>query len=63
MEALDQTLAERIEEVILAHRGQPLLSTTGSHVALAELVSRTEGLEAAVRELAAEVERLGASSR
>ena len=58
MEALDQTLAERIEELIRAHTGQPLLSTTGSHSALAELVSRTEGLEKAVRELAAEVQRL-----
>jgi predicted sugar kinase len=58
MKALDETLSDRVDELIRAHRGQRLLSTTGSQAALAELAARTEGLEKAVREIAIEVERL-----
>jgi hypothetical protein len=60
MQTLDQTLSERVDEVIRSHKGQPLLSTTGPQVALGELMSRVQGLEEVVRTLAAEVERLGA---
>jgi predicted sugar kinase len=58
MKALDETLSDRVDELIRAHRGQRLLSTTGSQAALAELAARTEGLEKAVREIAIEVQRL-----
>jgi predicted sugar kinase len=58
MKALDETLADRVDELIRAHRGQRLLSTTGSQTALAELAARIEGLEKAVREIAVEVQGL-----
>jgi predicted sugar kinase len=58
MKALDETLSDRVDELIRAHRGERLLSTTGSQAALAELAARTEGLEKAVREIAIEVQRL-----
>lgn len=56
MKALDETLYQRVDQLIRAHTGPPLLSTTGSHGALAELASRVEGLEAAVREIALELQ-------
>jgi predicted sugar kinase len=58
MKALDETLSDRVDDLIRAHRGQQLLSTTGSQTALAELAARMEGLEKAVREIAVEVQRL-----
>ncbi len=64
METLNQTLFERVDEVIRAHKGgEPLLSTTGSHVAIGELIARTEGLEKAIREIAMEVQELAASQQ
>ena len=57
MNALDETLSDRVDELIRAHRGQRLLSTTGSQTALAELAARIEGLEKAVREIAVEIQR------
>jgi hypothetical protein len=41
-----------------AGKSQELRSTTGSHGALIELAGRVEGLERAVREIAAAVENL-----
>jgi predicted sugar kinase len=57
MNALDETLSDRVDELIRAHTGQPLLSTTGSQTALAELAARVEGLEKAVREIALEIQK------
>ena len=59
MELLDETLSERVDDVIRSHKCL-LLSTTGSQAALAELVRRSEGLEQAIREVALEVEKLAA---
>lgn len=56
MNALADTLSDRIDELIRAGKAQPLLSTTGSHGALVELAGRVESLEAAIRELARAVE-------
>jgi anti-sigma factor RsiW len=57
MKALDETLSDRVDDLIRAHRRQRLLSTTGSQTALAELAARMEGLEKAVREIALEIQR------
>jgi hypothetical protein len=59
--SLDQSLNARIDELLESHRTQRLLSTTGPQAAVRELAIRTQGLEKALRELAAEVERLSAS--
>ena len=61
MKTLDETLSERVDDLIREHTGSPLLSTTGSQGALAELALRLEGLEAVVREIALEVEHLSAA--
>jgi hypothetical protein len=62
METLAGTLLERVETLIGARTGeQPLLSTTATSAAIAELAARTEGLEMAVREIALEVQKLSAS--
>jgi hypothetical protein len=58
MNALGETLIERVDGLLDAGKSQELRSTTGSHGALIELCGRVEGLEQAVREVAAEVERL-----
>jgi predicted sugar kinase len=61
LETLAEALLERVDKLIEAQRShQPLLSTTATSVAIAELVARTEGLEHALREVAAEVQRLSA---
>ena len=61
MKTLDQTLCERVDELIRSHKGEQLLSTTGSQAAIAELTARSEGLEKAIREIALEVQKLAAS--
>ncbi len=61
MGALTETLLERVDKLIEAQKGQPLLSTTATSVAIAELVARSEGLAQALREVAVEVQRLSAS--
>jgi len=60
METLDETLCERVDEAIQSHKGL-LLSTSGPVSAIGELLTRSEGLEEAIREIAREVERLAAS--
>ncbi len=60
MEALDETLDARVDELIRSHKRQQLLSTTGSRVSIAELAARSEGHEKALREIALEVQRLAA---
>jgi hypothetical protein len=57
MEGVYETLYERVDELIGAHK-HPLLSTTGTHAALDELIARVEGHEEAIREIAREVEEL-----
>lgn len=52
-----QSLYERVDELIQSHKRMPLLSTTGSRAAIEELMSRTAGLEEAIRELALEIQR------
>jgi hypothetical protein len=64
MGTLDGALRHRIEE--LAGAGEDrrrLLSTTGTQVAIGELIARTDRLERAISELALEVEALTASAR
>ena len=42
---------------------QPILSTTGTQVAIAELIARNDRLERLVSELSLEIEALAASQR
>ena len=51
MEGVYETLSERVEMLIEAHK-HPLLSTTGTHGAITEVIERIEGLEKAIREIA-----------
>jgi hypothetical protein len=62
MEGVYETLYERVDKLIEAHKG-PLLSTTGDHAAIKELIARTKGLEQAIREIAREVTELAARPR
>jgi hypothetical protein len=59
MKASTTSLVERLEQLLGQKDHQPLLSTTATSTAIAELASRTANLEAALLEVAAEVERLG----
>jgi len=61
VKALDETLYERVDELISSHKLEELRSTTGSRVLISELAVRSEGLEMAIREIALEVQRLSAS--
>lgn len=63
MESLDEALRARIDELTGSTSGQPLLSTTGTQVAIAELIARSDRLERAIGELALEVETLVAAQR
>jgi hypothetical protein len=64
MDALDEALRARIDELAGSGRGrQPILSTTGTQVAIAELIARNERLERIVGELSLEIEALAASQR
>lgn len=58
METLNETLSRRVDDLIASHHRTTFLSTTGTRAGLDELICRNEGLEQAVRELAAEVQRL-----
>ena len=60
---LDETLCERVDELIRSHKFKPLLSTTGSRAFIAELAARSEGLEEAIREIALEVQEVAASQK
>jgi len=59
MEDVYETLCQRVDELIGAHK-HPLLSTTGTHAAIKELIARNEGLEKAIREIARDVQELAA---
>ncbi len=59
MDTLNEALRARIDELAGSDKGrQPILSTTGTQVAIAELVARTDRLERAVAELSLEIEAL-----
>jgi hypothetical protein len=64
METLDEALRARIDELTGPATGRnPLLSTTGTQAAIAELIARNDRLERAVAELSLEIEALAASQR
>ena len=63
MEDVDETLSERIDKLIGRPHKRPLLSSTGDHAAISELISRNKGLERAIREIAREVEELAGRPR
>ena len=61
MEELDQTLFERVDELIDNHKDRELQSTVGLQATVDELVLRNQGLESAIREIALEVQKLSAA--
>ena len=62
MDTLDEALRVRIDELAGSDKGrQPILSTTGTQVAIAELIARNDRLERVVGELSLEIEALAAS--
>ena len=56
MEDVYETLSARVDKLIGRPHKRPLLSSTGDHAAISELISRNKGLERAIREIAREVE-------
>jgi hypothetical protein len=67
LETSPDTLIERVDKLIPPSKGpprwgNPLLSSTPTTLAVANLSVRTEALERAVREIALEVEKLSAAS-
>ena len=56
MEGVYETLSERVDKLIGRPHKRPFLSSTGDHAAISELISRIEGLENAIREIAAKVQ-------
>lgn len=64
METLDEILRARIDELAGPDESrQPLLSTTGTQTAIAELIARNDRLERAVGKLSLELEALAGSQR
>lgn len=64
MDALNDALRARIDELAGSNKGrQPILSTTGTQVAIAELIDRNDRLERLVCELSLQIEALAASQR
>ena len=57
----DETLCERVDELLRSHKRELLLSTTGSRALIEELAERSKGLEEAIREIALEVQEVVAS--
>jgi hypothetical protein len=58
VETLNARLRDRVDEVIRAHKAEPIRSTTGTRAAIEELARRYDGREMAVRESAREVQKL-----
>ena len=59
MESLTETLSERVDKLIEAQKGsEPLLTVTPAPVVISELLRRCEGLEHALRAIAADMERV-----
>jgi hypothetical protein len=64
MDTLEEVLRARIDELAGTDDvRQPILSTTGTQVAIAELIARCDRLEKVIGQLALEVETLSASQR
>ena len=64
METLDDALRVRIDDLAGSDKGrQPILSTTGTQVAIAELIARNDRLERIVGELSLEIHALAALQR
>ena len=64
MDALDDALRPRFDELAGPNNNrQPILSTTGTQLAIAELIARNDRLERLVGELSLEIEALAASQR
>jgi hypothetical protein len=64
MDTLDEALRARIDELAGSDKGrQPILSTTGTQVAIAELIARNDRLERIVGQLSLEIEALAASQK
>jgi hypothetical protein len=64
MDALDDALRARIDELAGSSKGrQPILCTTGTQGAIAELIARNERLERLVGELSLEIQALAASQK
>ena len=64
MDTLDEALRARIDEPAESAKSrQPILSPTGTQVAIAELIERNARRERIVGELSLETEALGASHR
>jgi hypothetical protein len=59
LEALTDTLTERVDNLVQANK-RPIQSTTPTTDAIGELAARTEALEKALREIALEVQKLSA---
>jgi hypothetical protein len=57
---LEPTLTQRVNELLCSYEDRPLLSTMGTHGAIAELAARNRGLERALREIALEIQNLTA---
>ena len=57
VEGVYETLADRVDVLIEAHKN-PLLTTSGTHGAITEILERIEGLEDALREIALEVQEI-----
>ena len=61
MDSLDEVLRERIDELAGSKRArQPILSTTGTQVAIAELIARSDRLERASERSSLQIETLTA---
>ena len=58
MKALETTLLDRVDEVLVVHKDRELRSTTGLQATVEELVLRMQGLEQALHEIAVEVQKL-----
>ncbi len=54
-------LSWRVDELIESHRSRQLLSSMGTLASVSELALRSEGLEQAVRDLAAAVDEIAAN--
>jgi hypothetical protein len=67
VETLTDTLMTRVAELVpestAVEWGHPALTTTPASVAIAELAQRTTAIEAALREIAREVQKLTEQTR
>ena len=63
MEGVYETLSARVDKLMGRPHKRPLLSSTGDHAAISELISRNKRLERAIREIAREVEELAGRPR